>query len=858
MENLGKCLANVARLSSAYKVGQNLIEETCSFIQKKYTDYHTLCKNTGKNGVSVLSLEHVEKFEWNLDSCKEVKNYFEQLLKVPKNIIQAFFSQGNQLIAYHVSESQKLAGMLQRGCMMQQTALEDYMGMLCGDGMDNLFMLYMELLKHSNASTKAVQELMDGINSIIEFCSNLELSIKQKMYLEVEERTEKYRQLYENIAGFYQNTAQSTVNVAMMTMTGQVEDTVQKALEAVKASNASNNVATNQPAQPTAGPTGAAAKPDAAAAQPDAAVAQPNVAAAQPDAAAAQPNVTAAQPDAAAVKPTGAAAGPDRAAAKPDAAAAQPNNIAAGQAKETVQPNNVAANQAKEAAQPNNTAAGQPKEAAQPENAAAKPAQETVQPDNEAAGSAAEAAQAEEEAAQPDEMNDTQNMLEKLLEYAQLDEEFCTGFRDDFGQYCKLSDKDSAEQEGRKLRKRLSDRFYQLYEAAFFRSEKEGCDNTILCLFLNYGIVDETGFDEKLIQRLQAAAEEPKEEQKIPVYTIREWLRQVYMGNKEPSRNEFDMDYDQYLREEYKGKEELTPEKWEALQGPEAKVSYEIKNFFLMNNRLTNGQLSTFCPVMTREQMEGNVDNFLVTSGRVNEEFLKVLKIDFSVFYRDVMYDDRENGIHNLIIHEEVLPDVVLMPNMGGLGRMWQENSGRRRATPGRFALPVFTRADLYKMVLEMIGSFRWEICKRVQGARWNDVSEPSLTSEYCDYLQFYKKNKDLTDNGKEKIAQLMVKCRNNYGKVFVNHYMSWIMSESLGNMRLDKVSRFILGRYCPFPVSIRARLIEQPMFAEPLGRYERDRKKRLKELNNRRAALRNRNGKETEEFKREFEFFEM
>lgn len=842
-ENLEKCLENTARLNGAYEEGVNLIEQTCSFVKKKYLDYQTVCKNIGKEGISVLSLEHVEKFEWNLDSCKEARNYFEQLVQMPKDILYAFFAQGDSLIDYHISEGQKLSSMLQRGCVMQQTALEDYMEMLCGDGMDNLFMLYMDLLKHSSPSTKAVGELMTSISTIIRFCSHLELVMKQKMHLEVEAHAEKYRQLYDNIAGFYQNTTQSTVNVAMA-MAGQAKDTVQQPEEVA-------NVQKNEAVKPddvvkqmgneAVKPDNATVKPDDATIKPDSSMAERNVEAAKQNSEGTKPNIET---------------------VKQDNEAAKPNVGAAKQNSEATKSNAEAAKQNSEVTKPNVEAAKQNTEAVKQNTEAVKPNVEEIKPDVEEIKSDDETKQPEDEAEQPDEMNDTQNMLDKLFEYSQLGEEFCAELRADFEQYRKLSDKDSAEQEGRKLRKRLSDRFYQLYESVFLRSEEEGRDNTVLCLFLNYGIIDETGFEEELIQQLQKTAEETQEvtaeEIKIPIYTIRGWLRQIYMGNKEPSRNEFDMDYDQYLREEYKGKEELTPQQWEILQGPEAKVRYEIKNFFLMNNRLTNGQLSTFCPVMVREQLEGKVESFLVTPKRVNEEFEKVLKVDFSVFYREVMYDDRENGIHNLIIHEEVLPDVILMPNMGGLGRMWQENSGRRRATPGRFALPALTRGDLYKMVLEMIGAFRWEICKRVQGARWNDVSEPSLTSEYCDYLQFYKKNKDLTDSGKEKIAQLMVKSRNNYGKVFANHYTSWIISESLGNMRLDKVSRYILGRYCPFSAPIRNKLLEQPMFAEPLGRYERDRKKRLKELNNRRAGLRNRNGVETEEFTREFEYFEM
>ena len=39
---------------------------------------------------------------------------------------------------------------------------------------------------------------------------------------------------------------------------------------------------------------------------------------------------------------------------------------------------------------------------------------------------------------------------------------------------------------------------------------------------------------------------------------------------------------------------------------------------------------------------------------------------------------------------------------------------------------------------------------------RWNDITEPSLTSEYCDYIQFYRKNHDLSAEAKEKIKNAL------------------------------------------------------------------------------------------------------
>ena len=63
---------------------------------------------------------------------------------------------------------------------------------------------------------------------------------------------------------------------------------------------------------------------------------------------------------------------------------------------------------------------------------------------------------------------------------------------------------------------------------------------------------------------------------------------------------------------------------------------------------------------------------------------------------------------------------------------------------------------DLTKTIIKLCGEFRWELCKRIQGARWNDISEHSLTSEYFDYVQYYRKNNELSPEAKEKIKNDM------------------------------------------------------------------------------------------------------
>ena len=152
---------------------------------------------------------------------------------------------------------------------------------------------------------------------------------------------------------------------------------------------------------------------------------------------------------------------------------------------------------------------------------------------------------------------------------------------------------------------------------------------------------------------------------------------------------------------------------------------------------------------------------------------------------------------------------------------MWQETAGVRRDTPARYMFPIFTAVDLDDMMVETTGRYRWEICRKIQGVHWNDIRDKSLTAEYCDYIQFYKKNHDLSTEAKEKIKSALLRGKNNYREVFVKDYQNWIKYESKGSFRLNKVSREILVTYCPFSKEIREELKSNPMYQNAWQKYD-------------------------------------
>jgi hypothetical protein len=295
-----------------------------------------------------------------------------------------------------------------------------------------------------------------------------------------------------------------------------------------------------------------------------------------------------------------------------------------------------------------------------------------------------------------------------------------------------------------------------------------------------------------------------------------------------PSKNEFDVDYEAFVHEK-KVKNQITAEQErKALEDKKAKVQYELKNMFMSANKVTFGLITIFCPIFNSVNVMGSLPDRLLTTGLINQCLDYIRGIDFQLFYRDNMYSNEAFGIKGEYVNTEITPNFILMPNVGTRGLMWQEIQGRDRKTPARYMLPVFDLEDMRTQVLHMCGEYRWEMCKRVQGARWNDVSDPSLTSEFFDYAQFYRKNHELSTEAKEKVKLQIQRAKNSFKEMFIMDYMIWVAYESDGSPRLNKVSRTILSKYCPFPVATRQKLGGNPNFKEYIEYYDRKQSQKI------------------------------
>lgn len=440
-------------------------------------------------------------------------------------------------------------------------------------------------------------------------------------------------------------------------------------------------------------------------------------------------------------------------------------------------------------------------------------------------------------------VNDVQDLLDSLgtiLNYAKVDEETASAFRSSIQQYSKLTDKNNSDDSSRKLRLTITKLFYQIYEKAFMRSLTDSEVPKVLKMFFNFGYVDENlaGMDNaaylySIVDRL------PSDPSKS-VYTVYEWLHAIYDGKKAPSRNEFDTDYQAHVHElKITGKISAS-EETAMLKDREKQVLFELQNMFQSVNKITFGRISSFCPVFSDHNVLKELDKALVSAAKVEEAFRQIRAVDFSAYYREVIYTNPKLGIGKENVSVEILPDLILMPNVGVRGVMWQEIEGRKRTTPSRMMISIFQMEDLTNILVRLTGDFRWEMCKRIQGARWNDISEASLTSEYFDYIQFYRRNHDLSPDAKDKIKLNMKKAKNSFKEMFIRDYISWVLYEGSGSPRLNKIARAILFNYCPFSKEIRDKLKANPLYKDMMERYDIKLGQRIHHYNNLFQKLKN------------------
>lgn len=430
------------------------------------------------------------------------------------------------------------------------------------------------------------------------------------------------------------------------------------------------------------------------------------------------------------------------------------------------------------------------------------------------------------------------NSFASIMAYAETDSETQATYQRYMLAYKTLENKNSSSEEANQLRAQLTEAFYQLYTQTAVKA-LQATEVLPLCvrLFLYYGFLDEELAGAQHCHTLMELLPKENNCAETGVYPFFDWLRAIYSGRKRPSRNEYEEDYADYIHKQKLSGTISEADVRNLENNPVSKVVFELRNLFPIANKMTYGRLASFCPIFKAEDIIKPMPNCKITASSIGQAINQLKAVDYSLFYREISNPDKNSSFRENI-HAEFLPDIILMPNIGIRGVMWQEIEGKVRASSSRLVFSIFHLEDIFATTIHLAGDYRWEICKRIQGYRWNDIATYSLTSEYFDYVQFYKKNRSLSTEAKERIKNSLQRAKNSYKEMFIRDYIQWVLFESAGTPRLNKISRGILNKYCPFPAATRETLSQHPQYKEIMERFDTLREQKLHHLQQFRKKL--------------------
>ncbi len=424
-----------------------------------------------------------------------------------------------------------------------------------------------------------------------------------------------------------------------------------------------------------------------------------------------------------------------------------------------------------------------------------------------------------------------ENSLEKIIHFGGISRNSAEQLKQGLDSFGHLQQQYANDKKIRKVREQVSPVFFELYTAVLKKVAAEGYSDPLLKMFLCFGYLDERLLLPEQINSLYQLAESIDFGRKDAIYTIDNWLLSIYKQDEEPSVNQFGHDYNEVFREKKKRGELRDTDKPQYDNDASGKLQHEIENLFKLGQRICHGSSASYFPVLYSAILPKDFTTSLLTPQKIKESVERILQVDYSVFHREIVYHHPEIGINKHIIMKQVWPDYILVPTPGSRGVMWQELTGRVRNSSARFVLPLFCNDNLDTILLEIMANFRWELSRSTSSyVRTSSVSD-SLIGEYSDYIQFFKKNRNLTEEAKEKLRLQIEKHRNNTREIFASDYKTWINFEARGLLRLNKVARQILFQHCPFSLSIRESLEKHPLYNAQISRMNNLRNREIKIL---------------------------
>ncbi|MDZ4727343.1 MAG: cyclic nucleotide-binding domain-containing protein [Leptospira sp.] len=455
------------------------------------------------------------------------------------------------------------------------------------------------------------------------------------------------------------------------------------------------------------------------------------------------------------------------------------------------------------------------------------------------------------------------NSASQILNYSQADPEAVKEFSTLMVKLKSFKNPLDPDPDNRKIRRTIAKTYWDVYKRAFTRWIKEGKKGpTSVEMMLRYGYFDESLLDEGHLLELRGRMEQPRYNGNVPVHLGTDWLEKVYGREVPTSVDELGQTFFEKLKLDLKDSgiksdKDIPPE----YDTGEARLQYELNAMYEPNVRLTSGNVSSHFPILTKYHITLPLDKCYVTKAHIDKAIQEILNIDYTAFNREILYRNEEIGIKSEFVQKSIIPDFIIVPSIGPKVMMWQDLSVFRgsgsKESRGRITIPHFVLGDVKTFLMEAIAAYRWELCKNILGPDWNNVGIPSITADYTDYVQFYKKSKDLSPELKEKISSEFKRFRTDRDK-FAYDYSLWLKYESEGVQRVNRVVRSIFYRHIPFQKAIREKVSGQPAFSELHNRFKNVRGRQHKEFENKYKKYMDASGQLPKELFENLQFYEV
>lgn len=400
----------------------------------------------------------------------------------------------------------------------------------------------------------------------------------------------------------------------------------------------------------------------------------------------------------------------------------------------------------------------------------------------------------------------------KILDFSGLDKETCERIMKDIQFLKKHPTDESIANESRAFMRKLQTDYFELYKSIAFKVIKKTVDIPVnVKLFLYFSFIDESLVSEKQLEFISRCIDILQVIQKsdYPVITLIDFLKLIYTLEEEPSLSELG-EFRKIVKKQFSKNEKVIEDT------PRGRLEFEIDNMVTMSLRIISNNPRMYVPYLMESSFKGQLNQIFVLPKKLEAFVKKIVSIDFTLFFRELTW--KIPGKSELI-KKEIKPYLILAPTAGLRIQMWQEMSYNIRGTRSRFLIPIIFNGDLYKNLIYACGHFRWNMNKALV-TNWMDPVEGGLSGAYYDYEQSYKKNPELSDDIKDKIKKQIKSIKIDRNRFAVDFY-DWVVYESQGIPKLNKVLRKIFYRLIPFPRQIRDNIANLPVYSELHRKYD-------------------------------------